>query len=301
MPGSNAVYEFTLPKTPEFTKDDVHKLLRPRCKKYVFQLECGDTGYLHFQGRLSLFKKTTLSCAIKQFGNFGWHLSPTSGNALKGEAFYCMKEQTRVATDGGPWTEKDYVPPRVPSNRLLRSGILEHPYPWQQQLKACLSLESDRTVNLVVDPRGNNGKSLFVEWLEYLGLTVELPGFNSSEDFLQAAMNLPEQKMYLVDLPRAMPKKHLNGLFTAIEKLKNGYMCDKRYHFKWKRLLHSPSICVFTNKMPSVSYLSKDRWQVWTIKNKKLEVYDYGRDEEHSQALSDEESVMEDQGQEAEV
>lgn len=284
MPGQNAVYEFTLPfhagetEDTQRNSDDVHKLLRPLCKKYVFQLECGESGYLHYQGRLSLFKKTTLASAIKQFGSIGWHLSPTSGNAFKGEAFYCIKEQTRVP-NGGPWTEKDYKELALASNRLKHSGILENPYPWQAELATCLSYESDRIVHLVVDPFGNNGKSLFVEWLEFRGFTVELPGFNSSEDFLQAAMNLPEQKIYLVDLPRAMPKKHLNGLFTAIEKLKNGYMCDKRYHFKWKRLPYSPSICVFTNKMPKLRYLSKDRWRIWTIKNKKLQVYDHGRKE----------------------
>jgi hypothetical protein len=71
-----------------------------------------------------------------------------------------------------------------------------------------------------------------------------------------------------------MPKKHLNGLFTAIEKLKNGYMCDKRYSFKWKRLLHSPSICLFSNKKPKLKYLSMDRWRLWTItKDKRLVVY----------------------------
>lgn len=284
MPGGQcATYEFTLPKQPELTKDDVHELLRKRCKKYVFQLECGETGYLHYQGRFSLFKKAGLTCVANQFGNIGWHISPTSGNALRGEAFYCMKEQTRLE---GPWTEKDYVVPRVPSNRLKRSGILDTPYEWQRELKQRLEQEDDRTVHMVVDHRGNNGKSIFVEWLEYLGLTSELPGFNSSEDFLQAAMSLPEWKVYLVDLPRAMPKKHLNGLFTAIEKLKNGYMCDKRYHFKWKRLIHTPSICVFSNKKPKLKYLSKDRWRVWTItEDKRLVDYcfsKHGEDHEES-------------------
>lgn len=274
MPGQQcAVYDFTLPQR-ELAVGAVHTLLRPHCKSYTFQLERGDaTGYLHFQGRLSLFKKTTLGAASNLFPDTGIHLSPTCNNSRTGPAFYCMKEQTKLE---GPWTEKDYQEPRVPSNRLVRSGILEHPYSWQQELKDRLEVEDDRTVHMVVDPQGNNGKSIFVEWLEYLGLTVELPGFNSSEDFLQAAMSLPELKIYLVDLPRAMPKKHLNGLFTAIEKLKNGYMCDKRYHFKWKRLKHSPSICVFSNKKPKLRYLSKDRWRVWTIKDKRLVDFCYG-------------------------
>jgi hypothetical protein len=145
---------------------------------------------------------------------------------------------------------------------------------------------------MVVDPRGNNGKSIFVEWLEYLGHTIEMPGFNSAEDFLQAAMCLPELKVYLVDLPRAMPKKHLNGLFTAIEKLKNGYMCDKRYSFKWKRLKHSPSICVFSNKTVDRSYLSKDRWRLWTIsKDHRLVTFKSDHKKPKHNAVQEEEVV----------
>lgn len=305
MPGGQcAVYEFTLPQVSDTKffsaeshreeyyrhESDVHKLLRPHCKKYTFQLECGESGYLHYQGRLSLYKKAGLSSVVKLFGNLGWRLSPTCGNALKGEAFYCMKEQTRVE-NGGPWTEKDYIEPRVPSNRLVNSGILDNPYPWQAELKERLEKECDRTVHMVVDPTGNNGKSIFVEWIEYLGLSIEMPGFNSAEDFLQAAMNLPELKVYLVDLPRAMPKKHLNGLFTAVEKLKNGYMCDKRYHFKWKRLKHSPSICLFSNKKPKLKYLSRDRWRIFSIsKDKRLVDYCYAEEE-----VSGKDPVQEDQ------
>lgn len=283
MPGGqSAVYEFTLPKR-ELGPDDVHRLLRGPddgriCKTYAYQLERGDeTGYLHYQGRFSLIKKTTIGVAAQLFPDTGIHLSPTATCNIKGEAFYVLKAQTRVE---GPWTDKNYREPRIPSNRLVRSGILENPYPWQQELMERLLVEDDRTVHMVVDPKGNNGKSIFVEWLEYLGHTIEMPGFNSAEDFLQAAMGLPELKVYLVDLPRAMPKKHLNGLFTAIEKLKNGYMCDKRYHFKWKRLLHSPSICVFSNKKVERAYLSRDRWRIWTISSDKRLInyaHDHGK------------------------
>lgn len=33
--------------------------LKGIAKKYVFQLEEGDGGYIHYQGRMSLIKKTT--------------------------------------------------------------------------------------------------------------------------------------------------------------------------------------------------------------------------------------------------
>lgn len=271
--------------------------MRSHCKAFTYQLERGDTtGYEHYQGRLSLYKKIRANNAPDLFPDTGIHISPTSNNARKGAPFYVLKEQTRLE---GPWTEKSFDEPRVASNRLRDSGILENPYPWQKELKERLEVENHRTVHMVVDHRGNHGKSIFVEWLEYLGLTIELPGFNSSEDFLQAAMCLPELKVYLVDLPRAMPKKHLNGLFTAIEKLKNGYMCDKRYSFKWKRLQHSPSICVFTNKKPKLKYLSKDRWRVFTItQDHRLVDYCFRKRKRDEDGLQEEEDARDPEVQE---
>lgn len=180
-----------------------------------------------------------------------------------------MKDQTRV---DGPWTEKDEV--RVPSDRLIHAGILEKPHPWQAELKERLERKEFRKVNMVIDPRGCKGKSTFVEWLEYLGLTVEMPDFNSCEELLAACMDMEPMKIYLFDLNRAMAKKHLIGIYGACEKLKNGVMYDKRYHFKRRRLEYTPNVCIFSNCEPELKYLSRDRWNLWTItKDKRLITY----------------------------
>ncbi len=50
-----AVYDFRYSKE-EKTPQDIIDLLKGIAKKYVFQLEKGDTGYLHYQGSLSLIK-----------------------------------------------------------------------------------------------------------------------------------------------------------------------------------------------------------------------------------------------------
>lgn len=66
------------------------------------------------------------------------------------------------------------------------------------------------------------------------------------------------------DMPRAMPKQALHGLYTAIEQIKKGKVYDLRYHYKdwW---FDSPQIWVFSNTMPDRSLLSADRWKVWTV------------------------------------
>lgn len=295
MPGGqSAVYEFTLFKEQRdgervFELGDVHTLLRSGSKAYTFQLEqCPESGKLHYQGRLSLFKKTTLGCASRIFPDSGIHLSPTATENTKGPPFYVLKVQTRVE---GPWTEKDYEEPRVPSTRLRDYGILEQRLMWQQDLHDILVKEEHRIVNMIIDRKGNNGKSAFVEWMEYKGLTIEMPEFMCAEDLLATAMDLPEQKIYLFDFSRATPQKHMAGLFSAIEKLKNGLMYDKRYHFKRRRLSYSPSICVFSNTEPDLRYLSRDRWRLFSITDdRQLGPYNGRQEEEVDESGVDETS-----------
>ena len=58
-------------------------------------------------------------------------------------------------------------------------------------------------------------------------------------------------------------------MYSAIEMLKDGKVYDTRYKGKELRM-ERPRIIVFTNTPPKVRYLSKDRWNFWTIKDKQL-------------------------------
>lgn len=269
--GPVAVWEFTLyAEQPDhgrsFAVDDVHTLLRGHCKKYTFQLEsCPSTGRLHYQGRLSLFKKKRLPDCVSCFPDTGISLRPTVKSQVKGEAFYCMKADTRV---DGPWTEESYKEPKKPTKQLLASGILEQRLPWQQSLYDMTRDFDMRTIHCVICKSGNNGKTTFGEWLEFIDAAFECPPFTCMEDIMQCCMCVPPQKMYLIDLPRAMPKERMYSFFAGIEKLKDGVMWDKRYHFK-KRRIDRPCIILFTNREPDVEYLSRDRWAFWTIGSEK--------------------------------
>jgi hypothetical protein len=49
---------------------------------------------------------------------------------------------------------------------------MEHElYPWQRHIAELVTREDDRTVTMVLDTNGNNGKSIFSEYLEFKGLT----------------------------------------------------------------------------------------------------------------------------------
>lgn len=257
------VWDLTLKWVEDLTPLDVHRVLRQWCKKYTFQLEQGaESGYKHYQLRLSFIKKRREGEAGKWLQEVGWqgHFSPTVKENTA-TAFYMMKAETRLE---GPWSEKDYMEPPVRTWQLEK--FLERPLqPWMVSIKDMIKTPDMRHIVMIVNHVGNKGKSLFVEHMEYEGLAYEAPPINSFDDLMQALHGIPPQNCYMVDMPRGMKGQKLNQFFSGIEYLKNGVTYDKRYAFK-KRRMGRPHIFIFTNTIPKINLLSTDRWQFYTIK-----------------------------------
>ena len=102
---------------------------------------------------------------------------------------------------------------------------------------------------------------------------LKLPCHNDGIKLIQSTCNMLMAREWrdpthvFVDMPRAMGKEKLGGLYTAIEEIKGGYVYDERNHFvEW--WYDSPRVWVFTNQKPDFSYLSKDRWCLWEINEK---------------------------------
>lgn len=267
-----AVWDFTLP-AGDRTSDEVIKVCKQLFKKWTVQKEQGDEGYLHFQGRGSLFKKRRLVELKKLLEDLNWrdcHVSPSSTNSTKGDALYSCKADTRVE---GPWTNKDeteevYIP------RQYRN-LVENLWPYQKKIWDSADVFDARTINLVYDPDGNNGKSTIAALMDLYKRGIDLPPINDAEKLIQSvadifmATEIREPKAVFVDLPRAMDKRKLGGMYTAIEQIKKGKVYDVRYHYRqwW---FDAPQIWVFTNTPPDLSMLSRDRWVCWTVKDRDL-------------------------------
>ena len=245
--------------------------LKKIAKRYTFQLEKGEqTGYVHYQGRFCLIKKHRKPELMKMFDtipvpNF---LEPTANPTYyAGDLFYVMKEETRL---DGPWSEKlqeKYIP------RQYR-GMLERLYPYQQQIFDSAEVFDTRIINMIYCPHGNMGKSTIASCCELFANGIDLPPVNDAEKLIQSCCDICEGKgqrcpsPIFVDLPRAMNKDRLNGIYTAIEQIKKGKLFDLRYKYKdyW---IDAPQIWVFSNIDPDISMLSKDRWKLWTIDDDK--------------------------------
>lgn len=252
-------------------------VMRQWFKKFCFQREKGSSGYEHFQCRGHLYEKKTIGAMIKisKLHLWGGHVSVTCTKVHEGTNFnYVMKADSRV---DGPWTDENFIEP-LPLTRQLKSFQQTQFRKWQKIILEWCAMADDRSIKLIFDQHGNSGKSIMSEYLEYKGLAFEMPPFKLMEDIMQCAMGISAQKVYLIDMPRAMKKDKLGEFYAGLEALKNGVCYDKRYSFK-KRRMDRPQVIVFTNVLPDFSMLSRDRWEVFRMTSDfDLEPYEFSPD-----------------------
>lgn len=247
------VYDFT-----SFEEDylAIKKWCEQYCKKWCFQEEeCPDTGNHHFQGRISLKEKRRPTEIPKNSLKF--HFSQTS-NTNKNNDFYACKELTRIA---GPWKDTDDKVYITKQSILFNSFELRK---YQVKIKEMCQEFDMRKIDIIYDSRGNMGKSIFAEHLEGLGLIEEIPPYRLMDDIFQWVYGRPKKPAYFIDLPRGMKKDKLGELYSGIEIIKNGVAYDKRYSAKKVRF-DRPRIFVFTNILPCLDLMSRDRWVIHEI------------------------------------
>ena len=251
MPSQCAVYDFRIGCSKyDFTPKDIMDRLHKLAKKFVFQLEKGDSGteYLHWQGRFSLWKRTTPNKALTYFleafslphGDFYCRVT-SNDTAKKGNFDYVMKLQSHVQ---GPWTDKD-IPQYIP--RQYRRT----PYPWQQAIIDTGPVFNERGINVIIDEGGNIGKSVITGILKCAHKWHTLNCFDDGKRLVETVCDMLISKEdrkpnFVIDIPRALDNKGRSGVFAALETVKSGIVSDSRNHYKeWT--FDSPQIWVFTN------------------------------------------------------
>lgn len=265
-------WDFTIPEK-DWKRSEIIDHLKQLAKKWVFQLEKGEkTGYLHYQGRMSLKEKTQ---------NLVWegaHISRTSTGGSK-SFNYVMKEETRI---DGPWSNKDTKKFLQKKVELVLQGELNSMQEW---MKKEAMIYKDRIIDILIDKEGKKGKSTLVSLAAYEGWGRKIPmtsGMNT-KDIMQLVMQMPKSRAYFIDFPKVTDKKKLQAYFEAIEIIKDGYAFDTRYEFE-EEWFEVPRIFVFMNKKPDLSMLSADRWKLWMI-DEDGDVVKYKEDEESEEGF----------------
>lgn len=235
--------------------------LKEIAKAWCFQKEKGgETGYVHWQMRFSLFKKKRGNELKKLLEDLGWtdfHGTPTSNNGR--DSLYCMKADTRIE---GPWSDKDKKP--RPIQRRFNNATFQ---PWQKNLEALLNdmkeKGDDRHIVMVHDD-GNQGKSWFKAYmLMHRDDVIVLPSsMDKADAMIEFICSLKEigdlwDGIILMDVPRSTSKKHWYTLAAGLETIKQGILHDKRYAASYK-IIEPPQICCFMNDAPPEGCMTKD-------------------------------------------
>lgn len=253
------VWDFTLP-VDDIKVDELKALLREHCKHWCFQEEEGSrTGFQHYQGRINLKLKSRRPSAVFDREDLHFHFSVTS-SVNRDNQFYVCKDETRVA---GPWSDKDdvavrYIPRQVRQITELR--------PWQQSVIDSAAVWDTRTINLIYDKGGNNGKSTLKTYIGVHDIGRSIPFINDYRDIMRMVMCTPKKPLYIIDIPRALKKDVLGQFMSGIETLKDGYAYDDRYKFQ-EEYFDCPNIWVFMNTIPDTTAWSADRWKIWEIRS----------------------------------
>lgn len=246
------IYVMTIPQS-EMSKRELLHYLRHRSKRWQFGRETGrNTGYRHYQVRYESANDnlgterlywTGIACEL-ELSN-GW-----SNYELK---------------DGDFYTSEDVYLGKY-RFRPLR--------PFQNRLHRYLTTRDDRAIGIVVDHVGGNGKTYWARWENLNGNAVYIEGSGTDENITRDVFDISETqriKAIIIDCTRS-DKLDDKGFWAGIERLKNGYLCDRRYGYRSKWIT-PPTIVVLANNDPEWKCLSDDRWHRFFLKNKYM--YEY--------------------------
>lgn len=234
------------------------------CSKWVFQLERGEKGLLHYQCTFDFLKKVRFPELPEDWK--GSCRPYQTSEVRKGAHFdYAMKEDTRL---DGPWSnlsEPDFIPSDV-EGTILR--------PWQQRCLDMLFTQNNREIMFVHDEKGGVGKTHFMEWCIYNKRAIDVPTTCTEVQQMVGAIigqirDPREKRLIMMEIPRAWSgdDRKMCNFIGLLEAIKSGRLVDGR-NFAKRKVFEKPYVCVFFNRLPKgkkiSDYMSEDRIMLWT-------------------------------------
>jgi len=135
-------------------------------------------------------------------------------------------------------------------------------YPWQRFLLEQLKQVPDtRTIWLVLDKNGCNGKSFFQKTLQDMLVDdVLLIPFSNTNNMLHLASKHKNYKIVFMNVSRQVTKIDL----AAVETIKDGHVSSGKYQGQ-TYTTDSPHVVLFSDKPPCWKGLTEDRWKILHI------------------------------------
>lgn len=200
---------------------------------------------------MSMLRRTMAACnylRVLQTSSLGI-------NALKS---YVLKAETRVR---GPYHD---------GSTYIGEDLIVHLFPWQQEIKESIQGRPDgRRINVVLDETGGIGKSAFCKYMCW-HYKIPVLGWGKTGDLLHLVSKMQNKPAYIFDLSRSKPQDWgRDDYAAAIEGIKNGLFINTKYECS-QVIMKTPHVWIFTNTIPNIHAMSRDRWVFWTIKHHRL-------------------------------
>lgn len=234
--------------------------LSTRSKWWIIAKEVGENGTPHLQCFFQ-FKNQVRFSTIKKACPRG-HWEKARGTMRQNFA-YCSKDNDYESN----------IIPKLSSDdlkNLVRSEYKDvHWRPWQKDVIDLIDAPVDsRTIFWIYESTGNTGKSFLAKYLvlEHSAVLVQGKG----TDILHAVAKTIESgvlpRLIIFDVPR-VSQDFIS--YQALESLKNGCASSGKYE-GCQILIPHPHILCFSNSMPKLEKLSRDRWVIYVIKDNQL-------------------------------
>lgn len=228
--------------------------------------ETGSSGTKHLQGYIEFINRIR---PIETLGIKAIHWEVAKGNREQ-NYIYCIKDNDIVLEKG---TED--------IKSILRKKtikVIDKLKPWQEKVieeyQKHLTTPNDRIIYWVYDKEGNNGKSALAKYLVVEKKCGYLSNAKTADIACYCSKNICDG--YVMDFSRSF-QDSIN--YGAIENLKNGLLFSSKYE-SGLVIMNSPFIVCFSNELPKIEKMSKDRWRILDINDETLQWKEIKNEEE---------------------
>lgn len=219
--------------------------------KFIIGKEVGESGTPHLQMYINFNLKTRFTAIKKVCDRL--HIESAKGNELT-NIKYCSK-------DGNFVCQNLKIPKPL---KLIDETKL---YKFQNIIIDIIKNEEpdDRSIHWFKDDNGNTGKTSFCKLLCHKYGAIMLGG--KSADMKNGIVEYKKTNgdtpgLILINLPRSFNNDYLS--YTGIEEVKD--MCFYSGKFEGGMIVgNNPHLFIFSNELPDLNKLSKDRWNIYDI------------------------------------
>ena len=252
---------------------------------FMGQLETGtETSIPHYQLAIKANSLCTKKKVLEAFEEkVEGHINVQIQFNLEDMKNYCSKETNFISEEySGKIYKHQWQMDFLERKPQLRE-VLNNPYIWQKFVRNELlnKVPDDRTVDWIIDPVGNTGKSSFarayVSEVPTDGILMKIDNLDRMELTLikkienYRMIHYKDPKVIFFDFPRASDPSKIISATALMEDAKSGHL-ETTFGGKHKEIeISDVHIIVLSNNAPDLSVLSVDRWRLWRLGGRQYE------------------------------